>query len=513
MNCKRSIKPNRLTEFSKGCLTTLNRLPFNKYRPLVAVIAVFVMMSCAESEQVDRISPSADNPQYWQYKGELVLLLGGSDHDNPFNHPNISGQGLEAHLDLLASVGGNYIRNTMSSRDRNNDDSPFFNDDNIYPFYQDPETGLYDLERFNDEYWDRFSRFLEMTDERDIIVQIEVFDRFDFARDQIDYSAKGWSEQPYNPINNINYTAEEIGLPIEIDTHPGRQENPFFRSTPLQENNTLLLSYQNSFVDKMLSISLEYGHVLYCISNETNESEHWGAYWADFIHDRAEQAGVDAQVTEMWDAHDLMNPMHRHTFDHPERYTFVDISQNNHQNEQAHWDNMQSSRHLYNDPPRPANNIKIYGGERHGGGVLEGTHKFWRNILGGLASSRFHRPGGRADFFGIGLNELAQTHIRSARMFQSKFDIFTAEPNNNLLSNRQENEAYCAATPGEQYAIYFPNGGLVHLDLENSAEDYRMQWLNILKSEWTEQTEVPGGQSIEVTSPGEGQWVAVFTRN
>jgi hypothetical protein len=58
-----------------------------------------------------RIQPYAGNPGYWQYKGAPVVLLGGTVDDNLFQIPD-----LEEHLDLLASVGGNYIRNTMSDR-------------------------------------------------------------------------------------------------------------------------------------------------------------------------------------------------------------------------------------------------------------------------------------------------------------------------------------------------------------------------------------------------------------
>lgn len=54
-----------------------------------------------------------ENPFYWQYKGEPILLTGGSKEDNLFNHP----ENLEEHLDLLKESGGNYVRNTMSSRD------------------------------------------------------------------------------------------------------------------------------------------------------------------------------------------------------------------------------------------------------------------------------------------------------------------------------------------------------------------------------------------------------------
>ncbi|MCA9160462.1 MAG: hypothetical protein KDA72_19160 [Planctomycetales bacterium] len=61
--------------------------------------------------QADRIQPWSKNPRYWQYKGQPVMLLGGSQDDNLFQIPN-----LKEHLDEIRAAGGNYIRNTMSAR-------------------------------------------------------------------------------------------------------------------------------------------------------------------------------------------------------------------------------------------------------------------------------------------------------------------------------------------------------------------------------------------------------------
>ncbi len=196
----------------------------------------------------------------------------------------------------------------------------------------------------------------------------------------------------------------------------------------------------------------------------------------------------------------------------PHLYSFVDVSQNNHQTGQTHWDNMQVARRLVADPPRPMNNVKIYGGERHGGGLVEGTHKLWRSILGGCASARFHRPGRQHGYYGAGLNERAQTHLRSARMFVQEFDVFAAEPNNGLLSDRQENEAYCAADPGNQYAIYFPDGGSVELDLRKHPGRYALRWIDIATGEWAGTKEVAGGTVATIAAPKKGHWLAVLVR-
>jgi len=128
----------------------------------------------------------------------------------------------QEHLDLLKSVGGNYVRNTMSSRDEGN----------VWPFKK--VIAGYDLEQWNDEYWHRFETFLQLTQARDIIVQIEIWATFDYYREN-------WAVNPFNPKNNINYTPEQTGLPEHVKTHPTRTENNFFWSIPAERNQRTTL--------------------------------------------------------------------------------------------------------------------------------------------------------------------------------------------------------------------------------------------------------------------------------
>ena len=169
---------------------------------------------------MNRIQPYEANPFYWQYKGRPVLLLGGSVDDNLFQLPN-----LEQHLDEIQAAGGNYIRNTMSDRH----DKGF----EVYPFKR-LSGGKYDLSRWNEEYWTRFETMLRWTAQREIIVQIEVWDRFDYSRDH-------WPPHPYNPNNNVNYTEDQSGLASRYPDHPGRNKQPFFFTTPRQRNNPAVL--------------------------------------------------------------------------------------------------------------------------------------------------------------------------------------------------------------------------------------------------------------------------------
>ncbi len=249
----------------------------------------------------NRIKPFTENPRYRQYEGEPVLLIGGSKEDNLFQIP-----GLKEHLDLLVSVGGNYIRNTMSSRDEGN----------VFPF---AKTGdKYDLKQWNEIYWERFENMLKWTQERDIILQLEVWAIWDM------FSSR-WEKSPWNPDMNINYTDQETSLKTAYDT-PGTRpwksglKHDFYFSVPDLENDKVLLAYQKRFVDKILTHALNHGNVLYCITNEifVRFSPEWGWYWAKYIKNKAQAQGKYVCVAEMYQWPAIRHEQHKASLDHPE---------------------------------------------------------------------------------------------------------------------------------------------------------------------------------------------------
>ncbi len=457
---------------------------------LIILLCVPVILAGCQNSKDHRIQPWSENPWYWQYKGNPVLLLGASSDDNLFQWP---AEILIPHLDSMKSVGANYVRNTMSDRQ----DRGF----ELYPFTK-LQNGMYNLEQWNDAYWQRFEFFLDETAKRDIIVQIEVWDRFD-------YSTNNWPPHPYNPRNNENYSSEQSGLDYEYPDHPGQNKQPFFFTTPNQQNNTVLLNFQQKFVEKMLSYSLNHNHVLYCMDNETSGEEEWGAYWARFIKDNAEQSGKTVYVTEMWDAWDLKSDQHKRTFDNPELYDFCDISQNSHQRDQAHWDNFQWVKNYISSHPRPINTVKTYGrdGGRHGN-TNNGIDSWWRHVIGGVASARFHRPPS-----GLGLSELSMASVRAAREIERITPFWELTPRNDLITNREENEAYLTAKQGESYVVFFPDEGEVELNLTGYDSNFNLKWINVRKGTWTSDSSVTGGRHVVLKTPGNQEWVAVVFKN
>lgn len=477
---------------------------------IVGVVIICPMLQAQESSLTSDLNIYPGNPFYWEYMGQPVFLIGASSNDNLFQSSD-----LENELDLLVSYGGNYLRCTMSSRDAG-DAKPYLK-----------ENGLFNLDKPNPEFWQKFEKFLQMTSDKNIIIQVEIWATYDFY-----HSASGWAENVFNPLKNSNYNVDNSDLPSEINHTAQYKINPFFETVPAIDNNEIVLAYQKKFVDKILSHTFKYGNVLYCIDNETNAHPDWGEYWALYLRQKAGDSNKRIFITEMWDNWDPTGGMvegvrqqepetHpflgrskvKNTIHSPQLYDFVDISNNNAQNGEIHYLSALYVRNWIKKTGiiRPINNVKIYGGTIYtpytrdwAGSYKDGEERFWRDAFAGHASIRFHRPP-----YGHGISSVARHHVKSMRMLTDSMDFFQHEPSNNLISERDTNEAFCLAIPGMEYAVYFPGQGRVQLNAKPGL--YEMNWLHIRSSTWRDP--IPVENPTLIQTPDNDQWVVLMKRN
>ena len=401
----------------------------------------------------------------------------------------------------------------MSSR---NTAFPYNDDGMAYPFRK-LEDGRYDLDQWDDDYWNRLDTFLRETKKRDIIVQLELWDMYSIT------GGDAWERQPWNPDNNINYTYENTSLDGRIGF-----ASQFFSAVPALNDDPVLMSYQNSCVRRMLQTCMKYDHVLYQIDNESPFPFEVSDYWASFIHNEAGDKQVYVCDSRRFhkpspifeNFRDMSNPEHRHPLSHQELYNYTDISQNGGNDGQGHYDNLVWFRSQLLGNPRPINHTKIYQfiwptgtdwQDRIHGGPKEGADRFWRTIFGGAASARHHRHIPEEVWGGIGLTSFGQTQLRSMRMLLEALWIFSMEPHNDLLSSREENEAYALAEPGKQYAVYFTGDGdrTVQIDLSSGSGVLTARWLDIAKSCWRDEKLINGGAIFTLETPGTGQWAVL----
>lgn len=437
------------------------------------------------------IERSAEHPWYWTVHDSPTMLIGGSDTDNLFQW---TGEKLQSQLDTLVECGGNYVRNTMSDR-KEGDVSAF----------AEIRPGLYDLDEWNEEYWNRLETFLTETANRDIIVQLTFWDQHDLGTDR-------WRTHPWNPSNNRSYTSEESGLPEELDIDSWNERSAFFRT--VEEENERVLNYQQRFVNKILDSALAHDHVLYNVGNESWAGNKWERYWAEFVHDRAVTEGLSIDVTNM-----TMEPDDtvRKAIESPDLFTYVDLSQHNQDamgsSDQEHWNRLQMWRSKIEDAlgPRPLNNVKIYGGFNGGnsaaGDAEEAIERAWRNLIGGCASVRFHRPAGEDESWGIGLSERAQNQIEAMRTIVEAVEFYSLSPHQDILHDYPSNGAYCRADPGHEYVVYIPEGDPVEIQLTDAS--FSLRWLQTEVSEWVQETTVTGPR-VSLRPPQQKNSVAII---
>lgn len=498
-----------------------------------AIVCSLILIFLGSNNIHSQIKPSKQHPGYWQYNGQTTLLVGGWNHGhNPFlDHSTIDGGGYEdtstqaeviEALDELALAGGNLLRCVL-----------------------DPGVGAgrqgftfcarvgqkYDLNKMEGPYWERLQVFLQESQRRRIIIGLEIWDRFDWYEG----GHQGWPNSPFNPKNNINYTTETSGLAHFYPGKGDKTENPFGLTTPQQTSYTtateqqkkqydLVRSYQEKFMDKLLSVTFQFDNVLYSANNEVRHQEPaWGKYWIEYIRRAAKKAEKEVYCTDMfWDLALLPKSAgFDHLLKHSDFYDYFDVSQLSAQfigeatareRGDKHWQMLSYIIEKTQKLNKPLHMNKIYGSERHQGGVMGGAdnavEEFWRSLIAGIAGVRFHRPES-----GIGISERAKNCIKAVRLVEKETKFWEVNSRQDLISNHGQDEAYLAANPGEKYLLFLVDGGSVKLNLEPYPDRYfQVHWIDIDHGKSTKTDEIHGGNAITVDAPSDGHWVVAIVK-
>jgi hypothetical protein len=346
-----------------------------------------------------------------------MLLLGGFDHGEPFIMANTE---LTTSLDELVKAGGNYLRNTMADFTES-----IGGENRLQPFHRRAD-GLFDLSEWNETYWSQLNAMLSEADKRNVIVSIELWDPW-YLRDGQMVEEYWWSDGPWSPAKNINYTTT-TGLSDGYSALPYEEINPFYNSivgTDEQKlNMTAVFAYQKSFVDKILSTTMPYKNILFQIDNESFAPTEWVDFWANYIHVNSD----GRYVTDMHNERNLDLPAARHAINNPSYYDFADASQNEITNtrDEFYSDLVEFRYAMINSGyPRPINHVKIYSRYNNLGDTDPdlGIDRFFMNIFAGSAAARFHqRP------VGEGLSAEAKRAIMSARWLDDSVNLALMKP-------------------------------------------------------------------------------------
>jgi hypothetical protein len=409
-------------------------------------------------------------------------------------------------------------------------------DNPVYPVREQPyvklDSGKYDLDRWNDEFWRRFRVFLRECSDRDVVAQIELWATHDLVHLRSDTPGV-WPTHPLNPKNNVNYGFQPETV---FPRRPRAKTNDaFYQTIPTFQHDRGVLKYQQAFVDKVLSYALEFDNVLYCVDNELRPQHpaEWGHYWARYVQDRAAERGKTVYVSEMH--RDFTTPRDKSlsrtermvggkfaaVFDNPQIYPFLELSETSTRYSQYDelWRNLDVIREYTADSPRPMTNVKVYGGgDKSTFRRRRPTiHRFCQLVCAGRSAVRFHRPV-RGGENGMGLSSPAQSCLKAVRRFCELVEPWRCTPTLDLLRGRAANEAYLLANPRVAYGILMTGSfgdGLVRLDTSGHAGVYVLTWISLETGRPLEPRRVNATDEVTIKVPAEGSrygWLAALVR-
>jgi len=456
------------------------------------------------------------NPRYFTADGETALYLAGShtwanlqDIGLPRGHDGRQPPAFPygEYLDFMQAYHHNFMRFWMFEQ-------PSRASWTAAPMVFDPlpwtrpgpglaADGLpkFDLDIFNEAYFERMRTRLIQAGQRDIYCAVMLFNGWSLHKTSASYGDP-WPVHPFNAANNIN------GVDIPY-TRTDDDEHPCLHSTL----NPAALARQEAYVRKVVDTVNDLDNILYEIINEGGATA-WQYHMIDFVHqverDKAKQhpVGMTHRIgpkqfnSELFDSPaDWISPAKE-----PQDWLYPGT---------VYLEDYQ------NDPP-PADGRKVIVNDTdhlwgHGGNPQWVWKSFTRghNVLfmdpwwplyiesdpaitpwtfvGGVSKDRRDYP----DW------EPTRRALGDTRRFAAKMDLAKMVPHPELASSK-----YCLANPGQAYLIYLPEGGSVTLNLRGGSGSFDVEWFfPRLNRSFPGAHPLPGGDYATTAAPFTGDAV------
>lgn len=458
------------------------------------------------------LRPHPDNGRYFTDNSGRAILLTGSHTWENFQDIGLQGEepfDWHGYLNMLTENNHNFIRLWVweqAARASWTEDEIFFDPLpflRIGPSVANDGKPKFDLDKWNQAYFDRLRQRVQDAGKRGIYVSVMLFQGWSLNKAG---SKKGdpWPYHPFNKANNLQ------------GVHVGFEADQDFDDKPTLHNlgNPEILVYQEAYVKKVIDTVNDLDNVLYEILNEGGAKE-WTYHMIDFIHDYEKHRGKQHPVG-------MTHPITPKTFNiellksPAEWVSFA--------NEPLDWQ-YPGSTHLqnYQDNPHPTDGDKVsildtdhlWG---HGGNAVWAWKSFmrghnpvfmdpWQPLAGNLnpdnAAWIFLAGGFCKDDRDYPDWAPLRRALGQVRRYADKVDLAAMIPCGEPAST-----GYCLANAGQEYLIYFPHGGTATLNLIHAEGDFFAEWFipSLERTVHGPQT-LKGGDYIVVTAPFTGDAV------
>jgi len=462
------------------------RLPFPTLKSLALALGGALILCSASRPDTAQTTPSLgplrplkSNPRYFtDGSGKAIYLTGSHTWNNfqdfrPVQHPFSYAD----YLDFLQRHNHNFFRlwTWESPQGKQWAVNPCFT---VSPLPY-PRTGpelardmlpKFNLDQFNQEYFDRLrSRVIDARD-RGVYVSIMLFQGFDVTHD-------GWLPWPFHPYNAFNNINGIDGDP----RHTGEGKATHTLEIPA------VTQRQEAYVRKVIDTVNDLTNVLYEISNESDpQSTEWQYRMIDFIHKY--EAGKPMQ--------------------HPVGMTFQWSKENNGSNKTlmnspADWISPDASDGYGWDPPASDGSKVIISDTDHLWGAF-GTQQdneqwVWKSFLRGLNTLYMDKYD--YSIFEATLPPWPSVNamMGQTRSYAETMNLAAMVPWNELSSTR-----YCLADPGTEYLVYQPGSGSFYVDLSGPPTTFSVEWFNPHTSATLKGGTIRGGTHVKFVPPFAG---------
>jgi len=280
-----------------------------------------------------------------------------------------------------------------------------------------------------------------------------------------------WPVHPHNPANNV----QKIGARVGTADEDGK-------ATVHSLLNPKLLAHQESYVRKVIDTVNDLDNVLYEIINEGGATD-WQIHMINFIHEYERGKGKQHPVGMTHRIEPKMS--NEELLESPAEWVSL-------AGEPLDW-LTPGSVYLQDfraDPPAcEGRKVSILDTDHlwgHGGnpvwvwksfirghnpifmdpwwslgGELNPENVPWMFVEGGISKDTRDYPNW----------EPLRIAMGQTRLYADRVNLAAMTPRGDLASTR-----YCLADPGEEYLVYFPEGGSATLNLCGADGDYRVEW-------------------------------------
>ncbi len=362
--------------------------------------------------------------------------------------------------------------------------------------YQRPGPGLaldgkpkFDLQRFNQAYFDRMRSRIVAARDRGIYASVMLFNGFSIEG-KGNVGGDPWQGHPFHPKNNVN----------GIDAGSGKAVHTL--------SNPAITAHQEAYIRKVIDTVNDLDNVLYEISNEDSggaDDTAWQIHMIQFIKGyeagkpRQHPVGMTQQYPQGDEAALLTSPAdwispgaklfvcsvpvrassgeqetpHGVTTNHKvvvndtdHSYFWIGLKQDGVAAQRAWvWENFtRGNQCLFMDP------------------YLDPSHDPGRN----------NPTGDKPDpYWDILRDAMGRTRACAERM-----NLAAATPHGELAST-----GFCLADPGREYLVYLPQGGEVTVDLSAASGSLRAEWLHPTEGTAVRAEPTAGGGRRTLRSP------------